>query len=85
MVINPADIVISKAGRDKGKIFIVLSLENEQFAYIADGGLRKISKPKKKKLKHLKLTGKKADFALLKMQNGEEITNRELKKFLREL
>lgn len=55
-----ADIVVgsavrSKAGRDKNRFFAVLSLEGE-FAYIADGDLRKIEHPKKKKLKHLAAT-----------------------------
>lgn len=44
--------VCSKAGRDKGRFFAVLSIEAD-FAYIADGDLRKIEKPKRKKLKHL--------------------------------
>lgn len=44
--------VCSKAGRDKGRYFAVLSLEDD-FAYIADGDLRKVQKPKRKKLKHL--------------------------------
>ena len=45
-------VVCSKAGRDKGRFFAVLSLEDD-FAYIADGDLRKLEKPKRKKLKHL--------------------------------
>lgn len=45
--------VKSKAGRDKDKVFIVIGIENDQFVYIADGDLRKLEKPKKKKVKHL--------------------------------
>lgn len=47
--------VRSKAGRDKNRFFAVLSLEGT-FAYIADGDLRTIEKPKKKKLMHLAAT-----------------------------
>ena len=80
MNINPADIVYSKAGRDKGKPFVVISLENELFALIADGDLRKITKPKRKKIKHLKLTGKSTEFLKDKLKDSAEVTNRELKK-----
>ncbi|MBP3336872.1 MAG: KOW domain-containing RNA-binding protein [Clostridia bacterium] len=84
MNINPADIVYSKAGRDKGKPFVVISLESELFALIADGDMRKITKPKRKKIKHLKLTGKSADFVAEKLKNGTEVTNKELKKAIAE-
>ncbi len=44
--------VVSRAGRDQGRWFAVLSVE-DGFATIADGDLRKLEKPKRKKLKHL--------------------------------
>ena len=84
MDINPGDIVYSKAGRDKDKPFVVVSLENELFVLIADGDIRKISKPKRKKLKHLKLTGKSSEMIAKKLSDGLEVTNRELKKALSE-
>jgi len=52
MDITEGSVVRSKAGRDKGRFFVVLSLE-DQFVYLADGDLRKISKPKRKKLMHV--------------------------------
>ena len=42
----------SRAGNDKGKIFIIVKVENE-YAWIADGKSRSIEKPKRKNLKHL--------------------------------
>lgn len=48
-------LVVSLAGRDKGCICAVVgSADEEGFVYIADGRLRKVENPKKKKLKHLK-------------------------------
>ena len=47
------DLVISKAGRDKGKIFLVTKVD-EKFVFVVDGKLRKVYKPKKKNQKHLK-------------------------------
>jgi len=46
-------LVKSKAGRDKGKLFIIKEIINDKYVYIVDGELRKISNPKKKKIKHL--------------------------------
>lgn len=48
-------IVISKSGRDKGKLFVVVDVQ-DRYVYIADGKLRKIEKPKKKNKQHLQLT-----------------------------
>ena len=52
MNIQKGSIVRAKSGRDKGKFFLVLSVEGH-FAFIADGKTRKLEKPKKKNLLHL--------------------------------
>jgi len=46
-------VVYSKVGRDAKRYYIIIKIVDEQFVLIADGVLRKLSKPKKKKLKHL--------------------------------
>ena len=46
-------IVQSKAGRDKGRRFVVIAIEDDAHVRIADGNMRKIAHAKKKKLKHL--------------------------------
>lgn len=48
-------VCLSKSGRDKGKYFIILSIIDEDYVFIADGEMRKLATPKKKKLKHLDL------------------------------
>ena len=48
-------IVFSKCGRDKGLPFVVLKVEGE-FVYLADGKLRNVNNPKKKKMKHVQIT-----------------------------
>ncbi len=55
-MIRVGSVVISKAGRDKGKKLIVVEMERDEYALVADGGLRKVEKPKKKKLRHLQST-----------------------------
>ena len=65
------DIVISNSGRDRGKYFAVVGIENENFVLIADGKYRKLEKPKLKRKKHLKATGLKLNALKEKCNNKE--------------
>lgn len=44
----------SKAGHDKGSLFLIIKLEDE-FVYLADGKRRTLACPKKKKIKHIQI------------------------------
>lgn len=46
-------VVKSKAGRDKDKLFVIIDVIDKDFVLLADGKYRKINNPKKKKIKHL--------------------------------
>lgn len=52
------DIVISRAGHDSGKAFVVTSVIGDRFVLIADGKSRTAAKPKLKRVKHLRTVGK---------------------------
>lgn len=52
---NLGQIIISKCGRDKGRFFIVIEAEHDT-VLVCDGSLRKMVKPKKKKIKHIQKT-----------------------------
>ena len=54
MEIHISDIVRSTAGRDKGKLFFVLEVE-DRYALLADGKVRKLEHPKRKKKLHFRL------------------------------
>lgn len=71
------EAAVSLAGHDKGGVFAVVSCSCDGFVLIADGRRRKIEKPKKKKLRHLKIIGE------LKVPMSEEVTNRRLRELLR--
>ena len=45
-------LVRSKAGRDNGVDFVVVKSDNG-YVYVADGRMRKLENPKKKKIKHI--------------------------------
>ena len=75
-------LVFSAAGRDKGKEFLVLSVE-ENICFVADGKLRKAENPKKKKLKHLMGTNKISAPLNEILQRGDSPTNSEVRKFIK--
>ena len=54
--IELGSVVFSKAGRDAGRFYIVTEIVSDEFVKIADGELRRIDKPKLKKIKHQKDT-----------------------------
>lgn len=81
-----ADLVVSLSGRDKNRIFMVLEVLDSNYVLIADGMLRKLEKPKKKKVKHLEKSQYTLNERLLqKISEGKKITNAELRKSLRAL
>lgn len=82
MNINLGQIVYSKAGRDSGKRFILIEVVDQSYVLVADGDLRRIEKPKKKKLKHLELTNYVIDALGEKLNNKLKVTNPEIRKAL---
>ncbi|MCL2630217.1 MAG: KOW domain-containing RNA-binding protein [Firmicutes bacterium] len=76
-------IVYSIAGRDSGKFFAVLEVVNDSFVKIADGELRRIEKPKLKKIKHLKVQAEEIPKISEKLKEGKKIFDAELKSALR--
>ena len=81
--LSRGDIVFSKMGRDQGRYYIVVDVD-EKYAFIADGKLHKVQKPKKKKFRHLISLGAKSTLIEEKIKNGEELTNLSLKKAISE-
>lgn len=50
-------VVLSKAGGDSGKMYLVLGFDAKGYALIADGKRHGKAAPKKKNVKHLSDTG----------------------------
>ena len=83
MEIVEGSIVRSIAGRDKGSLFIVISREGDS-VYLANGELRKVDRPKRKKLKHLQGTKSVSEFVQNKLAAVGKVTNSEVRKALAE-
>ncbi|MBQ9521632.1 MAG: KOW domain-containing RNA-binding protein [Oscillospiraceae bacterium] len=82
MDIEKSNIVRSGAGRDKGKLFVVLAVEGD-YLLLADGKSRKLEAPKRKKRRHVLFVAAADENRLSKKIRGEEkITNSELRRAL---
>ena len=78
------EVVCSKAGRDKNKYFIVTKIIDELFIEICDGKLRKLDKPKRKKIKHLKGTDVIIESLSDRIVTDQKVTNSDLRRAISE-
>lgn len=83
MDIVKSQIVVSLAGRDKGKLFLILETDGDH-VLIADGRGRRQEKPKRKKRKHIQFVSESDSYAAAKIRNGEKVLNSEIRKAIAE-
>ena len=81
MEIARSNIVRSDAGRDKGKLFVVLAVEGE-YLLLADGKSRKVESPKRKKRRHVRFFAAEETRVSEKIRSNEKVTNSELRRTL---
>ncbi|MCL2082811.1 MAG: RNA-binding protein [Oscillospiraceae bacterium] len=75
------DIIISRQGRDKGRImFIVDNCPDGNDIFVADGRARRIEKPKRKRKKHVWQLACPQVGVSEKLRAGKKVTNSELRK-----
>lgn len=78
----PGQIVKSKAGHDKGCVFFVVGVLDDEYVLIADGGRRKYDSPKKKKVKHLQPYNRINKTIAEKITSGQRVENIDLQREL---
>ena len=76
-----ADVVISTAGRDAGKLFYVLEADGVWLTLV-NGKDRTIEKPKRKKSKHTNKVLRSETRVAAKLHNGDKVLNSELRRDL---
>ena len=81
MEIAQSNIVRSDAGRDAGKLFVVLAVEGE-YLLLADGKSRKVESPKRKKRRHVLFVAAEESRLSEKIRSKEKVTNSELRRIL---
>ena len=80
--ITVGQVVKSRAGRDKGNIFLVWSILDDSHVLIVDGDIRKLDNPKKKKVKHLTVYNTVLEELEYKQKNNIKINNAYIRKLL---
>lgn len=83
MEYTAGQVVYSKNGRDKGRPFVVLSVEGD-YLYLTDGKLRTLEKPKRKKIKHVQPTNFVDKTMQKKLKEQSYILNADIIKLLKE-
>ena len=81
MTVKTADIVQCSNGRDAGRLFLVVDTA-EQLVYLADGKHRKVSRPKKKNMKHVLLKGKLTGVEAERIHSGDKITDKAIRNIM---
>ncbi|MBQ2714652.1 MAG: RNA-binding protein [Clostridia bacterium] len=76
-------VVLSVMGRDSGRFYVVVSKVSDNYVYIADGETRLLAKPKLKKLKHLRYNGENLESIGLKLVEGKQVFDAEIRSALR--
>ena len=76
-----SDVVLSTTGRDKGKIFYVIGMD-EEMLLLANGKDRTLDKPKRKKQKHVQKVLRSETRVAAKLLSGDKVLNSELRKEL---
>ena len=82
MSCKPIGIAQSLAGRDKGEYFFVLKCDEKE-VLIADGKLRKLERPKRKNLRHVKFLPD-SGFAAVSGKISDRPVNAELRRAMAE-
>lgn len=81
-------LAASKAGHDKGEIYIIIKEENE-FVYLSDGIGKTVSSPKKKNKKHIQIIKNGLDTAHAgtlaeQLKKGVTVKDEEIKYFIKQ-
>ena len=82
--IEVGSVVISKAGRDQGRRFLVIAEVDADFVMVANGELRKMDRLKKKRRKHLKPTGRVVAELQERLSQAKPVEDHELRTWLSE-
>lgn len=75
-------IVEALAGREKGELFVVIQNIDNDNVYLSNGNNRKIDKPKKKKVKHLRLLDFSENLAK-RINEKENVLDSDIRKILK--
>ena len=75
-------VCVSRAGRDKGRAFVLVGVCDESYVLLADGEVRRLERPKRKKLMHLRVEPRRAEELGERLRAGEAVLDADVRKAL---
>jgi hypothetical protein len=82
--VRHGQLVRSRAGRDRGSIYLVTKVLDERTVLVADGGARTAAAPKRKNVRHLVLHQVEAPEELCgRLSRGERVDDAEIRQAVR--
>ena len=82
--IQIADVVMSTAGRDRGKLFYVIDVD-AVYLSLVNGKDRTLEQPKRKKLRHVEKVLRAETRVAEKLREGDKVLNSELREDLAQI
>ena len=68
----------SRQGRDKGRYYLIKSVNADGTIMLVDGNFKRLAAPKKKNIKHLKLLPDRAESIAEKLSDGRQVFDTEV-------
>ena len=81
--LRPGQIVRSKAGRDKGRRYLVIKVLSPREVLLSDGRRRPLARPKRKNIAHLQAYSKRVEIE--ELISSQKLTDSQVIKYLCEL
>lgn len=75
-------LAFSKAGHDKDSIYVIIKFDQE-YVYLVDGILKKLEKPKKKRIKHIQIINEIPANIAESLQTGKKVTDEDIKRAIK--
>lgn len=68
----------SRQGRDKGRYYLIKSVNADGTVMLSDGNFKRLAAPKKKNVKHIKLLPERAEAIAEKLAGGKQVFDTEV-------
>ncbi|ASW44421.1 LSU ribosomal protein L14E [Clostridium isatidis] len=76
-------VVLSKAGRDKDHLYVVIDVLNDKYVLLSNGNTKTVQMPKRKSLKHLRVLNNVDDEIKESIISKDRGTDLKIKRFLK--
>lgn len=76
-------VVLSKAGRDKDHLYVVIDVLNDKYVLLSNGNTKTVQMPKRKSLKHLRVLNNVDDEIKKSIISKDRGTDLKIKRFLK--